>query len=111
MTEFSDLPLYQPFVKTLVADGITEPTPVQEKVMPLALEGKSVFFESETGTGKTFAFLLPLLTRLMQDEQKSTAPRILILRKACRNYRNTGAHFRFNRAKETQAARNKGCSN
>ena len=79
MTEFSDLPLYQPFVKTLVAGGITEPTPVQEKVMPLALEGKSVFFESETGTGKTFAFLLPLLTRLMQDEQKSTAPRILIL--------------------------------
>ena len=79
MTDFLDLPLYKPFIKTLAACGITRPTPIQEKVIPLALEGKSVFFESETGTGKTFAFLLSLLTRLMQQEEKSTAPRILIL--------------------------------
>ena len=79
MTDFLDLPLYKPFVETLAAGGIIQPTPIQEKVIPLALDGKSVFFESETGTGKTFAFLLPLLTRLMQDEKKTTAPRILIL--------------------------------
>ncbi|UTC57207.1 DEAD/DEAH box helicase [Treponema sp. OMZ 305] len=79
MTDFLDLPLYKPFVETLAAGGIIHLTPIQEKVIPLALEGKSVFFESETGTGKTFAFLLPLLTRLMQEEKKSTAPRILIL--------------------------------
>ncbi len=79
MTDFLDLPLYKPFVETLAAGGIIQPTPIQKKVIPLALEGKSVFFESETGTGKTFAFLLPLLTRLMQDEKKTTAPRILIL--------------------------------
>ena len=79
MTDFLDLPLFKPFVETLASKGIIELTPIQEKVIPLALEGKSVFFESETGTGKTFAFLLPLLTRLMQDEKKSLAPRILIL--------------------------------
>ena len=79
MTDFLDLPLYKPFVETLAAGGIIQPTPIQKKVIPLALEGKSVFFESETGTGKTFAFLLPLLTRLMQEDKKSTALRILIL--------------------------------
>ena len=79
MTDFFDLPLFKPFVEMLASKGIIEPTPIQEKVIPLVLEGKSVFFESETGTGKTFAFLLPLLTRLMQDEKKSLAPRILIL--------------------------------
>lgn len=56
-----------------------QPTVIQEKVIPLVLEGKSVFFESETGTGKTLAFLLPLLTRLIQGEKKNSAPRILIL--------------------------------
>lgn len=56
MTDFLDLPLYKPFVETLAAGGIIQPTPIQGKVIPLALEGKSVFFESETGTGKTFAF-------------------------------------------------------
>ena len=79
MTDFLNIPLYKPFVETLAAGGIIHPTPIQEKVIPLALEGKSIFFESETGTGKTLAFLLPLFTRLMQDEKKTIAPRILIL--------------------------------
>ena len=79
MTNFFDLLLYEPFVETLAAAGITLPTPIQEKVIPLGLEGKSIFFESETGTGKTFAFLLPLFTRLIKEEKNTTAPRILIL--------------------------------
>ena len=79
MTDFFNLPLYKPFIEMLAASGIIRPTLIQEKVIPRALEGKSVFFESETGTGKTFAFLLPLLTRLMHEERKATAPRILIL--------------------------------
>ena len=62
MTDFLNIPLYKPFVETLAAGGIIHPTPIQEKVIPLALEGKSIFFESETGTGKTLAFLLPLFT-------------------------------------------------
>ena len=79
MIDFFSFPLYRSFLETLAAHGITQPTPVQEKVIPLVMEGKNIFFESDTGTGKTLAFLLPLLTRLLQEEQKSTAPRILIL--------------------------------
>lgn len=79
MIDFFDFSLYGSFPETLAAHGITQPTPVQEKVIPLALERKNIFFESETGTGKTLAFLLPLLTHLLQEERKTTAPRILIV--------------------------------
>ena len=47
---------------------ITQPTKVQEKLIPLIMEGKSTVFESETGTGKTYAYLLPLVNRLEQTE-------------------------------------------
>lgn len=79
MTDFFNEQLYPPFLEALNTYGITQPTPIQRQVIPLVLEGKSVFFESETGTGKTFAFLLPLLTQVMTEAQQSTAPRILII--------------------------------
>ncbi|MEL3905442.1 MAG: DEAD/DEAH box helicase [Treponema sp.] len=80
MTRFSDFSLYEPFIKTLASYGITEPTPIQEKVIPPILDGKSVFFESETGTGKTLAFLLPIFSRFMQTSQHNKGnPRIVIL--------------------------------
>ena len=50
--------------------NITEPTKVQDKIIPLIVEGKSVLFQSETGTGKTYAYLLPLVNKLEQDEDK-----------------------------------------
>ena len=52
--------------------GITEPTPVQSEVIPRILDGENVIFQSETGTGKTFAYLLPLVQRLgdAADHQK-----------------------------------------
>ena len=50
--------------------NITEPTKVQDKIIPLIAEGKSVLFQSETGTGKTYAYLLPLVNKLEQDEDK-----------------------------------------
>lgn len=79
MSDFSAIPLYRPFVEALASKGIVQLTPIQEKVIPPALEGKHIFFESETGTGKTYAFLLPLLTNLMRDEKAALLPRILIL--------------------------------
>lgn len=45
---------------------IAEPTKVQNKVIPTLLEGKNLVFQSETGTGKTFAYLLPLITNLQK---------------------------------------------
>ena len=52
----------------LRTQNITMPTKVQENVIPLIFDGKSLVFQSETGTGKTFAYLLPLLTKLLQEE-------------------------------------------
>ena len=56
---------------------ITEPTKVQEKVIPLIAEGKSLLFQSETGTGKTYAYLLPLVNRLEADTDTSSC-RIIV---------------------------------
>lgn len=52
--------------------GITSPTPVQSEVIPRILEGENLLFESETGTGKTFAYLLPLINKLetIDDHQR-----------------------------------------
>lgn len=47
--------------------GITEPTNVQNEVIPVIASGKSVIFQSETGTGKTYAYLLPLVNKLQTD--------------------------------------------
>ena len=57
---------------------ITEPTKVQEKLIPQILEGKNVVFQSETGTGKTFAYLLPLINKLEADADLSKI-RILVI--------------------------------
>ncbi|MDE5898231.1 MAG: DEAD/DEAH box helicase [Treponemataceae bacterium] len=67
MTErvaFRALP--QTLLERLAALGISEPTPVQERVIPEILAGRRIVFQSETGTGKTFAYLLPLLARLTE---------------------------------------------
>ena len=54
----------------LKAQGIHEPTPVQEKSIPIALEGKDLMSVAQTGTGKTLAFGLPALTRLADSKRK-----------------------------------------
>ncbi len=46
--------------------NISAPTKVQEKIIPQILEGKNIIFQSETGTGKTFAYLLPILKKIME---------------------------------------------
>ena len=51
-------------LRVLKAQRITEPTPVQAKAIPAALEGRDVIAIAQTGTGKTLAFGLPALTRL-----------------------------------------------
>lgn len=79
MMHFSDFPLSASLIKALEQRHIVVPSAVQEKVIPPALERKSIFFESETGTGKTLAFLLPLLTRSVCSAEKISLPRLLIL--------------------------------
>ena len=69
MTEniFNSLP--QNLTEKLNSMNIAEPTKVQQKVIPILMEGKNLVFQSETGTGKTFAYLLPLITKLQKEAE------------------------------------------
>ncbi len=61
----------------LAEQNITTPTNVQNKIIPMIFEHKNVLFQSETGTGKTFAYLLPLVERLERDTDH-TSVKIII---------------------------------
>jgi len=79
MTDFSALSLAPSLIESLHMQGITQPTAVQEKVIPLLLEKQPVFFESETGTGKTLAFLLPFLTLYGKAAVSAANPSLIVV--------------------------------
>ncbi|MGG1572852.1 DEAD/DEAH box helicase [Fictibacillus sp. NRS-1165] len=62
--------------KTLAEYGITQPTAIQEQVIPLVLEGKDVIAKSQTGTGKTMAFAVPMLQRI--DREKGAVQALIV---------------------------------
>lgn len=64
---FHDLNLAKPILRAIELEGYTEPTPIQEKAIPLILEGRDVLGCAQTGTGKTGAFAMPILDRLAQN--------------------------------------------
>lgn len=66
VTHFSDLGLCEAALKGVEAQGYTEPTAVQAKAIPLILKGKDLIAGSHTGTGKTAAFALPILSLLKE---------------------------------------------
>src|SRR6185295_6673458 len=61
--------------------GFVNCTPIQEKVLPLALAGRDVAGQAQTGTGKTAAFLITIFTRLLARERpgRPAAPRALVI--------------------------------
>lgn len=71
---FSELPLANPLQRAVRAVGYEQPTPIQEKSIPSLLEGKDLLGIAQTGTGKTAAFALPILQRLL-DSGKFRAPK------------------------------------
>ncbi len=73
---FQQLPLEQPILKALEEMGFSEPTQIQEKAIPVILEGKDVIGRSSTGTGKTAAFAVPATQIAVTEGVKNT---ILIL--------------------------------
>ena len=72
MTNFNDLSLRPSIVKALDFEKITQPTDVQEKSIPLALQNLDLIVQSETGTGKTLAYLLPLFEKIAGDGETLT---------------------------------------
>lgn len=73
---FLDLNLKKELINKLNEQNINCPTQIQQKVIPEILQNNNTIFESETGTGKTFAYLLPLIQNI---SEKSTEDKILIL--------------------------------
>ncbi len=67
---FSELGVCNELEKALTAEGITQPTPVQIQSAKVLVDGKDAFISSETGTGKTLAYLLPMLSRVDQELAK-----------------------------------------
>ena len=62
----------------LTALNITNPTAVQNEIIPQILDGKDILFQSETGTGKTFAYLLPLINKIEENDDIQSAKVIVI---------------------------------
>lgn len=64
MNQFKSLGISEVLAEALNHQGITHPTTIQEQAIPLLLDGKDVIAQSQTGTGKTFAFVLPILEKI-----------------------------------------------
>lgn len=75
-TSFDQMELAKPLLKALVEVGYESPSPIQAETIPLLLEGRDVLGQAQTGTGKTAAFALPILSRL---DTKQKDPQVLVL--------------------------------
>lgn len=68
VNNFSKLEISKELEKVLSREGIIEPTPIQEQVIPMLLSGRDVIAQAQTGTGKTLAFLLPIMQTVNEKE-------------------------------------------
>ena len=81
-TEFSALGLAPALLQSLNENGFTTPTPIQVQAIPSVMEGRDVMGGAQTGTGKTAAFGLPILHRLLDSvdfAQRNRRPQVLVL--------------------------------
>jgi ATP-dependent RNA helicase RhlE len=72
---FTTLGLRPELLRAVAAQGYTDPTPVQREAIPLVLAGRDLLAGAQTGTGKTAAFVLPMLQRLALTEPRGDQPR------------------------------------
>ena len=78
MTTFTELPLSSALQRKLAAAQFINPTPIQARAIPPALEGKDVIGTAQTGTGKTLAFLIPILEMLNREPSRQANALILL---------------------------------
>jgi len=78
MSTFTELPLSAALQQKLAAAQFTTLTPIQAQAIPPALEGKDVIGTAQTGTGKTLAFLIPIIEMLQREPSRSTSVLVLL---------------------------------
>jgi superfamily II DNA/RNA helicase len=96
--KFTDFGLHPRISGTVAKLGITSPSPIQDQVIPLILEGKDVIGLAETGTGKTAAFLLPLIQKTLGKKNQQTlilTPTRELALQAEAEFRKFGAGFKM----------------
>jgi superfamily II DNA/RNA helicase len=75
---FAELGIDADIVEALTKKGITEPFPIQEQAIPVALTGQDIIGQAKTGTGKTFGFGLPLIQKLGQNPAKGAQALVVV---------------------------------
>jgi ATP-dependent RNA helicase DDX27 len=78
-SSFADLGLSRPLIRSCDALGYSRPTPIQAACIPLGLTGRDICGSAITGSGKTAAFTLPLLERLLHRDKRISATYVLVL--------------------------------
>ena len=78
MNTFSELPLSSTLQQKLAAAQFTTLTPIQQGAIPPALEGRDVIGTAQTGTGKTLAFIIPLIETLQREPANHTRALVLL---------------------------------
>lgn len=76
LKNFLELGISETFNHTLRENGITEATPIQEKAIPVIMSGKDIIGQAKTGTGKTLAFVLPILEKI--DTESSDVQALIV---------------------------------
>jgi ATP-dependent RNA helicase DDX27 len=78
-SSFQSMQLSRPILRGLASIGFSDPTPIQAKTIPIALLGKDIVGGAVTGSGKTGAFMIPILERLLYRSKKVPTSRVAIL--------------------------------
>src|ERR1700761_6023845 len=102
---FAHLGLSDKVLAAVAATGYTTPTPIQEQAIPHVLARRDVLGIAQTGTGKTGAFVLPMLKLLEQGRARARMPRTLILEptrelaaQVAEQFEKYGANYKLNMA-------------
>ena len=97
---FAHLGLSETLLRAVADLGHQAPTPVQERTIPLVMAGRDLLAAAQTGTGKTAAFAIPVLTRLKTHAGSGSAPRALVLTptrelaaQVAQSFRDYGRHM------------------
>jgi ATP-dependent RNA helicase RhlE len=96
LTQFSDFGLAVSLLAALRTEGYEQPTPIQAKAIPPILAGRDLLGLAQTGTGKTAAFALPILDRLIRERRRASprACRVLVLAPTRELAQQIGQNFR-----------------